>query len=192
MTFARPSRSSSGVPSLHELLFQGRGFMVIFNRLNHMIQQDITYGVAWFLLGYHDTIRAWMTTEWVINASPTHLGFLQRPSRILRPFPVSSTPSTESSTSSTRWWHQDPALWVQGPCHLDIRCFNEQTHSVRCPRHCKVQTHSVRGQGTASGTWLDQWHPVGPLQVHVGINDNFINIMWDYMQYMWASFEPSS
>ena len=28
---------------------------------------------------YHDIIIAWMTTEWVINASLTHLGFLQRP-----------------------------------------------------------------------------------------------------------------
>ena len=25
------------------------------------------------------------------------------------------------------------------------------------------------------GTWWHQWHPVGALQVHVGINDNFIN-----------------
>jgi len=33
-------------------------------------------GMPGLLLGYHDTIKAWMTTEWVINASPTHLGLL--------------------------------------------------------------------------------------------------------------------
>ena len=42
----------------HELLHQARGFMVFFNHLNQMIQYDITCGVAWFLLGYHDIIIA--------------------------------------------------------------------------------------------------------------------------------------
>ena len=56
----------------------------------------------------------------------------------------------------------NPSLWVQGPCQLGTRCF-------------KAQTHSVRDQGTTGGTWWHQWHPMGPLQVHVGIDDNFIN-----------------
>ena len=58
MTFAMPSRFSSGVSSLHGIIHQERGFMVFFNHLNHMIQHDITCGVAWFLLGDHDTIGA--------------------------------------------------------------------------------------------------------------------------------------
>ena len=57
-----------------------RGFMDFFNhtrgppRVN--IHHDITSGVARPSLGYHDTIKAQMTAEWVINASPTHLGLL--------------------------------------------------------------------------------------------------------------------
>ena len=50
----------------------------------------------------------------------------------------SSGPSPGSSTSSARWWHQDPVLWVQGPCQLGTRCFKTPTHSVRGPRHYKV------------------------------------------------------
>ena len=102
------------------------------------------------------------------RASPTSV-------RSSGPSPRSSTPSAGSSTSSARWWHQEPSLWAHGPCQPGIRCFKKQTHSIWDPRHCKVQTHSVRGQGTTCGTWWHQWHPVGPLQVHVGINDNFIN-----------------
>ena len=74
----------------------------------------------------------------------------------------SSASSAGSSTSSAKWWHQNPSLWVQGPCQLGTRCF-------------KAPTLVVRDQGTAGETWWHQWHPMGPLQVHVGINDNFIN-----------------
>ena len=91
------------------------------------------------------------------------------------PSPGSSASSAGSSTSSARWWHQDSVLWVHGPCQLGTRCFKAQTHFVRDPRHCKVKTHSIRGKGTTGGTWWHQWNLVGPLQVHVGINENFIS-----------------
>ena len=39
-------------------------------------------GFPGLLLGYHDTNRAWMTTEWVINASPRHLGLLHHLPRL--------------------------------------------------------------------------------------------------------------
>ena len=94
-------------------------------------------GLPVFLLGYHDTIRAWMTTEWVINASPSS-------TKASVPSLGSSASSAGTSTSSAKWWLQDPALWVQGPCQLGTRCF-------------KAQTHSVRGQGTTGGTWWHQW-----------------------------------
>ena len=105
------------------------------------------------------TIKPWQETSWT---SPSFTRALASSPRISSSLAGSSTPSAGSSTSSARSWHQDPVLWVQGPCQLGTRCF-------------KTQTHSVRDQGTTGGTWWHQWHPVGPLQVHVGINDNFIN-----------------
>ena len=130
--------------------------------------------------GLHDLCKGIMVfirdskTSW---ASPTS-------TRASRPSLGSSTSSAGSSTSSAKWWHQNPSVWVQGPCQLGTRCF-------------KAQTHSVRDQGTAGGTWWHQWHPVGPLQVHVGINDNFINK--DYLlsrtrerqSLWWESHKPT-
>ena len=112
----------------------------------------------WPLQGHHG-LHQGFKTSW---ASPMS-------TKASRPSLGSSASSVGSSTSSAKWWLQDPALWVQGPCQLGTRCF-------------KAQTHSLRDQGTAGGTWWHQWHPMGPLQVHVGINDNFINkrnkILW--------------
>ena len=140
MTFAKKSRSSLGVPSLHGLLhhikdmfmgfiaYQGPYKVIIIiqelhdptrvaRSLHHQVwvqgllqvffmkqEASLTWqGASWassttstipgdfqgsrsimtspvgllgLLLGFHDTIRAWMTIEWVINASPTHLGLL--------------------------------------------------------------------------------------------------------------------
>ena len=58
--------------------------------------------------------------------------------RALASSPRLSSSLAASSASTARSWHQDPVLWVQGPCQLGTRCFKAPTHSVRGPRHCKV------------------------------------------------------
>ena len=77
---------SVGQRTFVELLHQAGGFTGFFNHLSHTRRPPRVkispVGMLGLLLGYHDIIIAWMTTEWVINASLTHLGFLQRPLRL--------------------------------------------------------------------------------------------------------------
>ena len=71
---------------VQRLLHHDRGFLGFYNYLNHTRRPPrvkiSSVGMLGLLLGYHDIIIAWMTIEWVINASPTHLGLSHRPSRL--------------------------------------------------------------------------------------------------------------
>ena len=59
--------------------------------------------------------KSWWASPLSNKASRSSLGFLAS--------------STGSSISSAKWWHQNPSLWVQGPCQLGTRCFKAQTHT---------------------------------------------------------------
>ena len=110
---------------VQRLLHQARGIMGFFNHLSHArgplwvkIHYDITCGVArpsfrvpW---PYHDIIIAWMTTEWVINASLTHLGFLQHPSKLQDHFQVPQCLQQDSGFKIQACGYRDLVNWVQG------------------------------------------------------------------------------
>ena len=66
-------------------------------------------GLPDLLPRYHDIIIAWMTTKWVINASLTHLGFLQRSSRLQDHFQV-----PDGNFKIQACGYKDLVNWVQG------------------------------------------------------------------------------
>ena len=92
VTISSPSKVQGPLTQqmwVQRLLHQARGIMGFFNNLSHArgplwsrYIKTSHVGLPDLLLGTHDIIIAWMTTEWVINASSTHLGLLQHPSRL--------------------------------------------------------------------------------------------------------------
>ena len=86
-----------------------------------------------------------MTTEWVINASPTHIGVLHSQPRL-----QDHIQGLQHNQQGLQHLQQGGGIKIQ-PCG-----YKDLVNWVQGASRCfKAQTHSVRDQGTAGGTW---WH----------------------------------